>query len=78
MATHALVLRLVLGLVLVAPQAPRAVPGSIPHGHVLVASRAGTCRMDDELMRLRGRLLMTTQTPGCRDGVMLLMAALAI
>ena len=78
MATHALVLRLVLGLVLMAPQTSRAVPGSAPHGHVLVAPRSGTRRMDDELMCVRGRLLMTIQTPGYRDSVVLLMAALAI
>jgi hypothetical protein len=78
MATHALVLRFVLGLLLMAPQATRAVPGSTPHWHVLVAPRAGACRMDDELMHLRGRLLMTIQTPSCRDSVVLFMAALAI
>ena len=78
MATHALPLRFVLGLILMAPQTPRTVPGSAPHRHLLVAPRPGARRMHDELMHIRSGLLMTPQTPRCRDRMVLLVATLAI
>jgi hypothetical protein len=78
MATHALGPRFVLSLLLMAPQAPHTIPGSAAHGHVLMATRSGARRVDDEGVHVRGRLLMTPQAPGHRNGVVLLVAPLTI
>jgi hypothetical protein len=78
MATHALGLRLVLGLFLMTPQAPHTIPGSAAHRHVLMAARSGARRVDDKCVHVRGRLLMTPQAPGYRDGMVLFVATLAI